>query len=302
MTNFIDGKNMHHNIPNSSYKKDSLGILKAVGNLRLVGETGTGKTTLVDTLVEENDFKLYTYVLSEGTTQYDLLGSDILEGGDTKVREGVVTKWIRDESDKGKVLYLDGWNYGGSGMKSLVESLLDYREIVRIPQLEEEFERGEKHYFIVSLNPHRNSAYFGTQPENIAQKRRFKTVWLHYLAQSEEAKYLNENYSLKREECSKLASFANQTRKIYLSNVGGSINRKNGDDNNNYEIDNDFKDVGLEAPITLGDLKHFAKLLTLEGEDTPNFNMEDIPRIAANNYPRIQQETIHKCWGGNFGD
>ncbi|MFW6007805.1 MAG: AAA family ATPase [archaeon] len=257
----------------TNYVKQAKAILKGVGNLRLIGETGVGKTTLVEVLSEENDWELYSQVLSKDTTKWDLLASDTLKDGNTEVRKGIITRWLEDDSDKGKILYLDGWNYCSNDIKSITESLTDFRGKVRINELNKEYKRTENHYVIISLNPR----YFGTNTENKAQKRRFESVRMKYLHKKEEAKYLSDNYDISRKKSLKLASFAEAARKAYL---GKNSNGK-----------------GLSMPITLGNLKHYTELLTLGDEDL-KFELEEIPQLAANNYPREEKETVLDCWGG----
>jgi MoxR-like ATPase len=147
-------------------------ILKVTGNLRLKGDTGAGKTTLVHRLAELLGLPLFEMVLTSRTTNWDLLGTDVLQAGSTNIRNGIVLEWLLSED--GGILYLDGFNYADPSIVALLESLADFRKSVWIPELRKTFIRSDKHLLVISYNPSEKSGYSGTYLENIATIRRFE--------------------------------------------------------------------------------------------------------------------------------
>ena len=59
---FASGKTVY--IDRKGFKRKAMGILQTIGNLRLVGETGTGKSTLVSHLTETMGWAKYEYSLN----------------------------------------------------------------------------------------------------------------------------------------------------------------------------------------------------------------------------------------------
>ncbi|RLI97817.1 MAG: hypothetical protein DRP00_03375, partial [Candidatus Aenigmatarchaeota archaeon] len=240
------------------YIRKAIAILKAVGNLRLVGETGTGKTTLVHKLAEELNVPLFETVLTEDTTRWDLLACDVLKGGETKTRDGIVLKWLKNHG----ILYLDGFNYARASILSLLESLADFRGSVWIPELGKTFKRTEKHYLIISYNPAEKSGYSGTFLSNIATIRRFEGLIVDYLSPLRETKlvqkYCGGNYEVSR----RLVELANKTRELYRRGK-------------------------LRTPLTTGNLINYGKLYSEH-----NLSLEDILDIILSLYPEEERETI----------
>jgi len=145
---FVDEKN---------YVRKALAILKHVGNLRLIGETGTGKSTFAYKLAELTGKPLFEISLTRDISRWDLLACDTLKEGETKARRGIVLKWL--ESKEGGILFVDEFNFGENGVVSLFNSLSDFRGNVWIPELEQSFQRSKDHYLIIAYNPTEKSGY-----------------------------------------------------------------------------------------------------------------------------------------------
>jgi len=244
-----------------NYTEKALEILKCVGNLRLVGETGTGKTTLVYHLAEKLGLPLFECVLTRDTSRWDLLATDTLVKGETAIREGLIMAWLK--SEKG-ILYLDGFNYAEPNIVSLTESLGDFRGNIFIPELNETFSRKKEHYLIISYNPSEKSGYSGTFVENIATIRRFEGLIIEYIGESSETKLLKKIYP-DYEWCRKFVELAQKTRTLY----------KEGDFN---------------TPITTGNLKNYAKLKKNGMADT------DIIEIASSLFKESQRESFRRMF------
>lgn len=240
-----------------NYVAKAKAILETVGNLRLVGETGTGKTTLVHKLADEYDAELYEIVLTRDITKWDLLACDILAKGETKTREGIILQWLMSNSKKPKILYLDGFNYAEPSILSLVEPLGDFRGMVWIPEVSKTFKRTDKHYMIISYNPSEKSGYSGTFLENIATIRRFEGLIIEYLSPLKETKliqgFCGNDYDFAR----KWVEIASKTRALY-------------------------KEGKLRTPLTTGNLINYAKLKEDLAED-------DLIEIASSLFPEEER-------------
>lgn len=206
-------------------------ILSTVGNLKLVGETGVGKTMLVYKLSQKLKLPLYEVVLTKDTSRWELLASDILDKGETKVRDGIVLMWLK--APKG-ILYLDGFNYAEPSIISLIESIADFRGNCWISETQNTYERGEQHKIIISYNPAEKIGYSGTFIENIATLNRFEGLVIDYMDNRTETKIL-EKITKSYEWSRKFVELGNKTRTLY-------------------------REGKLRTPITLRNLKNYANM------------------------------------------
>lgn len=233
-------------------------ILKVVGNLRLVGETGTGKTIMVHKLAELLDSPLLEIVLTRDVTKWDLLACETLKNGSSEVRDGIIMQWLN--SKKGGILYIDGFNYAEPSIISLLESLADFRGSVWIPEKQGQFVRTDKHYLVISYNPSDKAGYSGTFIENIATIRRFEGLIIEYLSPRKEralVKRFSKNYNFS----AKFVEMAGKTR----------IEYENGK---------------LRTPITTGNLINYGKLYA------DGMSEEDIVDIASSLYTAKEERNL----------
>lgn len=246
------------------YIPKAVAILESVGNLRLVGETGTGKSTIVAAMCDEFDWELHEYQLSTETSRFDLLAQDILvpdtKGGTAILpRLGTIAESILTPKDKSKtqVLFLDEFNYAQPAVMTIMNSLTDARRSVRIPELAGakardgvgtwDFTKGDpivkrppNHYVIIGMNPSEKAAYSGTIAMNIAQLRRFESLYIDYLSMESEEEVIKRTIApatLDPFLYVKWLNFASWTRAQY-------------------------KAEKLSAPVTTGNLINYARLAT----------------------------------------
>jgi len=252
--NFIDE---HH------YVEKCRAILETVGNLRLVGDTGAGKTTLIHYLSQELNCPLFEIVLTRDITKWDLLACDILEKGDTKTRKGIILQWLESE---GGICYLDGFNYAEPSILSLIEPLGDFRGTVWIPEISRTFKRSKKHYLVISYNPSEKSGYSGTFLENIATIRRFEGLIIDYLSPLTETKLIQGFCGNQYDFSRKFVEIAKKTRDLY----------KNGK---------------LRTPLTTGNLINYARLW-----HEKDLSEEDLIEIASSLYPEEERELFVKLF------
>jgi MoxR-like ATPase len=240
-----------------NYIEKARAILEVVGNLRLVGETGTGKTTLVHKLAELLEVPLFEIVLTRDVTKWDLLACDTLKAGNTETREGIIIQWLN--SEKG-LLYIDGFNYAEPSIISLLESLADFRGSVWIPEYKQEFTRTAHHYLVISYNPSEKSGYSGTFIENIATIRRFEGLIIEYLSPQKERELLKK-FSGNYDFSAKFVEIAKKTR-------------------TEYEMGR------LRTPLTTGNLINYAKLYKAKMAE------EDIIDIASSLYTAKEERNL----------
>ena len=233
-------------------------IYKNVGNLRLKGDTGVGKTTMVYAIAEMMKSPLFEVVLTRDTSRWDLLATDILTEGKTAIREGIILLWLK--APKG-TLYLDGFNYSEPNIVSLVECLSDFRGNIWIPELKKEFKRSKEHYLCISYNPSEKAGYSGTFIENIATIRRFEGITVNYLSIMRETKLMQRLSGLGYEWCRKMVELADKTRSLY----------KNGN---------------LRMPLTTGNLLNYAKL------KKDGLSDNEIIEVASSLFAETEQETF----------
>ena len=250
-----------------NYLEKCRAILEVVGNLRLVGETGTGKTTLVHKLAELLEVPLFEIVLTRDVTKWDLLSCDTLENGSTKTREGIIIQWLNSESG---LLYIDGFNYAEPSIISLLESLADFRGNIWVPEYKKEFTRTASHYLVISYNPSEKSGYSGTFLENIATIRRFEGLIIEYLSPQKERQLIAKfsgNYNF----AAKWVELAHKSRTEY----------ENGK---------------LRCPLTTGNVLNYAKLYK------NGMAEDDLVEIASSLYSAKEERNLFLSFYENNDD
>lgn len=252
-------------VDEGDYIDTSLKILQVAKNLLLSGETGTGKTLLAHCLAgilsKGTDLPFFELTLGVDTNQWELKASDILQSGDTKVREGIVLLWLK--AKKG-ILLINGFNYAPANVVSLFESLADWTSKIYIPELQQEFARSPEHYLIVTMNPYEKAAYAGTHQLNAATLRRFEPLIVHYLTPQKET-VLVQKYFNDYEWVRKLVEFANKTRTLY-------------------------REGKLTMPLTTGNLINYAGLKALDMNDNR------IISIACAHYLDEERPSVKRLW------
>lgn len=264
----------------NEYIPKAKAILETVGNLRLVGETGTGKSTIVSAMCEEYGWELHQYQLSTETSRMDLLAQDILvpdgKGGTAILpRLGVIAESILTPKDpkKPQLLFLDEYNYAQPAVLTIMNSLTDNRRNVRIPELagtkyfpggDPIVVRPKNHYVVIGMNPSEKTQYSGTISMNIAQLRRFESLNIKYLSKAAELEVIEKSAGevdyLSFEPLLRLASW---TREQYM-------------------------EERLSTPITTGNLINYAKLFSA------GLDIKDIREIINAMFRDDERERINK--------
>lgn len=254
------------------YRNIAESVLKVLGNLRLVGETGTGKSTFVHWLAEQNNWTLFECSLTADTSRWDLLAQYVLkaENGASKtdLRMGIVSQWLESKEKGIKVLFLDEFNYAEPNIMALINSLADFRRDIWVPEMGKKLKRTEQHYLMIGMNPSEKSSYTGTFTMNIAQLRRFESIKLTYPDQDAELaimRHFGPGLDWKG-QLQPLLNFAIASRASYLS----------GD---------------ISTPITTGNLIVYSQLMEREG-----LTLDQIKGLVFSMYKDEERKWIDVHW------
>ncbi len=252
-------------------------LLRNVGNVCLIGESGCGKTQLVHHYCKTNNILLFEISLTAETTRAELLASPSPTGDSGELRQGIVMQWLdtnpaRVANEDGRLYdgvlcYWDGFNYASPGITALLESLADFRGMVRISETGEVRRRTDRHYLVISMNPSEKSAYGGTFQMNAALRRRFETIRMGWLDPAAETSLLVDRTGVSFGFARAVVEFANRTREAYRSGR-------------------------LSTVLTTGNLLNYAKLYK-DGMDE-----ETIVRIASNQFREEEATSVRELWHG----
>ncbi len=259
-------------IDRRDYRRKAECVLRTLGNLRLVGETGTGKSTFVHWLTEQNNWTLFEYSLTADTSRWDLLAQYVLKAEDgvskTDLRLGIISQWLESTAKGIKVLFLDEFNYAEPNIMTLINSLADFRRDIWVPEMGKKLKRTDQHYLIIGMNPSEKSAYTGTFNMNIAQLRRFESLKLTYPDQDAELaimRHFGPHLDWKA-QLQPLLNFAISSRVSYMS----------GD---------------ISTPITTGNLIVYAELMEKE-----KFTLDDVRELIFSMYKDEEKKWIEVHW------
>jgi MoxR-like ATPase len=193
-------------------------LLKNVGNVCLIGESGCGKTQLVHDYCAKNGVFLLETSLTADTSRSELVAK-------SSSGPGIILQWLeakpletKDEQGrpyKAIMCYLDGFNYAVPSITALLESLADFRGVLRIPETGKVYFRSDKHHLVISMNPAEKNSYSGTFLGNAALRRRFETIRIKWLAPATEISLLMQRTGVHYGFARALVEFASKTRDAY---------------------------------------------------------------------------------------
>lgn len=176
----------------------------------LVGETGTGKTTMIREIAKKKKRKLIRFNLTGETTVDDFVGKYTLKDGETVWQDGVLLQAMKE----GKWLVVDEINSALPEILFVLHSLLDDDKYVVVPQHEGEVVKPHKNFrFFATMNP--TDEYTGTKELNKAFKSRFDiTIQTEYASNEHEGKIILERVGNAIDEgvCVTMIGVANKIR------------------------------------------------------------------------------------------
>jgi len=137
----------------------------------LVGETGTGKTTIIREVAKKNKKELIRVNLNGQTGIEELVGKWLIEKGKTVWNDGIMIKAMKE----GQWIVFDEINAALPEVLFTLNSLLDDdRKVVMIEKQGEVIRPKESFRFFATMNP--SDEYTGTKEMNKALLSRFGAV------------------------------------------------------------------------------------------------------------------------------
>ena len=175
----------------------------------LIGETGTGKTTLIRELAKEEDKTLVRISVNGSMGVEEILGKWLIEKGSTKWQDGILTSAVR----KGHWVVMDEINAALPEILFTLHSLLDDDRSITLAEKDNELIVPHADFrFFATMNP--PEEYAGTKDMNKALMSRFTAVLLvEVLGEIDEVKLL-ENKGADSITAIKLVTAARQMREL----------------------------------------------------------------------------------------
>lgn len=137
----------------------------------LVGDTGTGKTSLVREVAQKRQAQYTRFSITGETTVDDFVGKYILKNGETVWQDGILLTAVK----KGHYLVVDEINAALPEILFVLHSLLDDDKYVIVPQKDNSLVKPHKNFrFFATMNP--VDEYAGTKELNKAFQSRFAMV------------------------------------------------------------------------------------------------------------------------------
>ncbi len=175
----------------------------------LIGETGTGKTSMIRELAKEHKAKLIRFTLTGETTVDDFVGKYTLISGETVWQDGILLSAIKS----GDWLVVDEINVALPEILFVLHSLLDDDKSVTVPQHDAETIKPHKDFrFFATMNP--TEEYSGTKELNKAFKSRFPVILLVGIPENKIERDVLKAHEplLSDEDATKIMSVANFLR------------------------------------------------------------------------------------------
>ncbi|MGU8718854.1 AAA family ATPase [Clostridium perfringens] len=162
----------------NTYYDDYLGLINKnilymniSKHLRIVGDKGTGKNKIIETLAWIFNRPLLRLSVSRELDKLDLLGSQKLENGNIVFEPGIVPIAM----EYGCILNLDEINTANPGLLTLLHSATDWSGALNVPGYK--VIKADKNFCLISTM---NENYSGTVDLNEATKDRFVTIRVSY--------------------------------------------------------------------------------------------------------------------------
>ena len=175
----------------------------------LEGPKGIGKTLAVAYFAYSRKIPLIQVDCSESTKRGDLLGRYVLVGNEVKFVLGLLPLAIEFANEYGEaVLLFEELNALPSNMQKMLNSILDWRGSVIVPEINKkyELENDKKLLIAATQNP---STYAGTFELNEDLKSRFLIMKMSYPKSSDEEKIIKIHVDVDRE-------FVNRLRQLSM--------------------------------------------------------------------------------------
>lgn len=175
----------------------------------IIGETGTGKTTIIREQAIHEGRDIIRFSITGETTVDEFVGKYELEAGKTVWRDGVLLDAMRN----GKWLVADEVNAALPEILFVLHSLLDDDKQVTVTQHGGEVVKPHENFrFFATMNP--TDEYAGTKELNKAFQSRFNVVLkMHYPSPTIESKIVAGKSGASMDDATKMADVAAALRK-----------------------------------------------------------------------------------------
>lgn len=176
----------------------------------LIGETGTGKTSLVRHLAHETKNAFVRVNFNGGTTVDELVGRWTLEKGETKWVDGLLVMAMK----KGYWFHADEINAASPEINFVLHSLLDDdARIVLVEKGDEVVIPHENFRFFAAMNP--PTEYAGAKELNKALLSRFMVANVDFPPPKVEAKILVSRTKISEDTAERMVRFAGEVRTLH---------------------------------------------------------------------------------------
>lgn len=187
----IIDKSVEHNVP-----------------LLLVGETGTGKTTLLREIAKLKKKELVRVSLNGSTGTEEILGKYVLNEGATHWQDGILTRAVRN----GTWIVFDELNSCSPEILFSLHAILDDERTLVLAEKDNEKVPAHKDFrFFASINP---EDYAGTKVMNQAFLSRFAIIEIDHMSEADEIKFLIDKHTIDEKIAGQLVSVATTLRKL----------------------------------------------------------------------------------------
>lgn len=197
-------------------QKDNISALEvsAKNNIPalLIGQTGTGKTSLIRQLAKDHNKEYVRFNMTGETTVDEFVGKFILKSG----KNGSKTVWtdgiLLDAMKSGKWLVVDEINVALPEILFVLHSLLDDDKSVTVAQNDNEVVKAHKDFrFYATMNP--VEEYAGTKELNKAFQSRFGMVLeVDYADKKDEISIIEGKSGISMEEATFMVDVAFELR------------------------------------------------------------------------------------------
>jgi len=179
--------------------------------LLLIGESGVGKSKLIQYFAQETNTPLLNACGHNEITVENMLGSLMAINGNTVWRNGI----LPEAMCKGYWLLLDEINSVDPGVMKVINELLDNRKITITVAGQPRLVKAHRGFrLICTMNPPDSPIYKGIEMMSFELMDRFDTVvYMDYLSQDTEAKLIMDQTGFADEVTAKrIVQFANSIR------------------------------------------------------------------------------------------
>lgn len=195
-------------------RKDHLHILEACIKISepslLVGETGTGKTSIVQKLANRDKKNLIRVSVNGSTGIEEIIGKWLVSKGSTYWQDGILINAMKN----GDWIVFDEINAALPEILFSLHSLLDDdRRVILVEKSNEVLRPHEDFRFFATMNP--SEEYSGTKDVNRALLSRFNSViYFEHPQENIEVKILNDRTKIETGIALNLVRLANELRKM----------------------------------------------------------------------------------------